>query len=290
MLKFYEIDSITQEEVYLYNERGETMLYRANEPEPGYFIAESSKCVIRALEDKYVPVSLLIEDFVYKKYINNTNDNSISDIKMLNMLEACEIIIPVYILSHEKLTAAINYNITGGVLSLMHRRREADFTSFLDSFSNKDSLKLVVLDDVENPTNVGAIFRAAAALGADAVLLTDNGADPLYRRSLRVSMGTVFQIPWTIISKQVDYINILHEYGIKTAAMALTNLSVDIDDTELNSEKKLAIIMGNEGNGLPEATIKSSDYTVCIPMSHGVDSLNVAAASAVAIWQLCRNV
>ena len=152
----------------------------------------------------------------------------------------------------------------------------------------RDARRIAVLENVVNPTNVGAIFRSAAALGVDAVLLSDTCSDPLYRRSSRVSMGTVFQVPWTYMSTQTADIPLLHELGFRTAAMALEADSVDIDDEKLNDEEKLAIILGAEGDGLAAETISACDYTVCIPMSHEVDSLNVAAASAVAFYQLCH--
>ena len=289
MIKRIDIDTMQDNDVALYNERSETLLYRANEPEPGYFIAESSKCVIRALEDNYVPKSLLIEDFVLNKYNNYIPaDEMPHDVYMLEMVDSLPFEVPVYVLSHEKMLATTGYNITGGVLSLMERRRITPLEDILANFKTGERGRIVILDDVENPTNVGAIFRCAAGLGADVVILTSNCADPLYRRSARVSMGTVFQVPWTIVNKDFDYIEALHKAGFKTAAMALTDKSVDIDDETLNNENRLAIMMGNEGDGLPHNRIEASDYTVCIPMTHGVDSLNVAAASAVAIWQLCR--
>lgn len=288
MIKVIKINDIHDADVELYNERSETKLYRANEPEPGYFVAESSKCVIRALEDNYVPKSMLIEDNILAKYEAFKKENVSADCKMLKMVDDMADLIPVYVLSHEKMIETTGYNITGGVLSLMCRRPIKSLDKILLGFSNNSEVKIVVLDDVENPTNVGAIIRCAAALNADMILLTSDCADPLYRRSARVSMGTVFQIPWTIVDKNCDYIGVLKKAGFKTAAMALTEKSVDIDDKKLNKENRLAIIMGNEGNGLALGKIEACDYTVCIPMSHGVDSLNVAAASAVAIWQLCR--
>lgn len=288
MLKIINIESIYDADVSLYNERSETLLVHANEPELGYFIAESSKCVIRALEDGYIPKSLLIEDTILNKY-NEAKDGEIPhDAQMLKLAADLDIEIPVYVLSHERMLETTGYNITGGVLSLMNRRPIKSLAEVLAAYGPNDRGRIVILDDVENPTNVGAIFRCAAALGADTVICTSNGADPLYRRAARVSMGTVFQIPWTIVDKNFNYIEELHSAGFKTAAMALTDDSVDIDDETLNKEDRLAIIMGNEGNGLSDKVISDSDYTVCIPMTHGVDSLNVAAASAVAIWQLCR--
>lgn len=288
MIKLIDTDSINSNEISLYNERSETLLYRANEPKPGFFVAESAKIVLRALEDEYIPVSLLVEDTIIKNYRSSSSSDNNDNNKMLQIVDGFDFEVPVYVLPHKEMISTTGYNITGGVLSLMNRRNNIDCRSLIEKISAKDRSRIVVLDDVENPTNVGAIIRCAAALGADCVLITSSSSDPLYRRSARVSMGTVFQIPWAIVRKGEDYVNLLHQFNFKIASMALKDDSVDIDDYSLNAQNHLAIVMGNEGNGLSDEVINNSDYTVCIPMSHGVDSLNVAAASAVAIWQLCR--
>ena len=194
--------------------------------------------------------------------------------------------IPVYTSTLDVLTQLTGFQLTRGVLCAMHRKPLPAVEEVL-----RGARRIAVLEDVMNPTNVGAIFRSAAALGMDAVLLTPACCDPLYRRAVRVSMGTIFQIPWTRIGSEMsDWpdagIHILHSFGFKTAAMALSDDSVSVSDPHLMNEDKLAIILGTEGDGLSDGTIANCDYTVKIPMSHGVDSLNVAAASAVAFWQL----
>ena len=328
MIRAKQSASLQDAELKYYNGINETQLYHALEPRPGYFLAESAKCVTRALEAGYEPNSLLLEDIIYNKYLayKNTpydqNNNSVAcndiftpddhdsnsvagndiftpydqnnnsaagdEIRMLDIIESYDYEIPVYILKKDDMLKITGYNLTGGILCLMNRRNEKSLVELLNEYPLNKKIKIVVLDDVENPTNVGALFRCSAALGADLVIVTNNSADPLYRRSARVSMGTVFQVPFAIVDKKDDYISILKDLGIKTAAMALSSDSVNIDDPSLNSENRLALILGNEGYGLPAETIAKSDYTVCIPMAHGVDSLNVAAAGAIAIWQLIR--
>ena len=245
----------------------EPQLLHYYEPERGIFIAESPLVIGRALDADYQPLSLLVDE---------------SELKApdLDIMSRCGDV-PVYTAEPELLTQIIGFKLTRGTLCAM-RRKELPPAETLC----KNARRIAVLENVLNPTNVGAIIRSAAALNIDAVLLTNGCSDPLYRRSARVSMGTVFQIPWTYVGD--DYISVLHKLGFKTAAMALCEDSVNIDDNNLMSEPKLAVILGSEGYGLCDETIKSSDYTVMIPMTHGVDSLNVAAASAVAFWQLGR--
>lgn len=312
MIRAKQSASLQDAELKYYNGINETQLYHALEPRPGYFLAESAKCVTRALEAGYEPNSLLLEDTIYNKYLaykntpydhdsnsvagndiftpydQNSNSAAGDEIRMLDIIESYDYEIPVYILKKDDMLKITGYNLTGGILCLMNRRNEKSLVELLNEYPLNKKIKIVVLDDVENPTNVGALFRCSAALGADLVIVTNNSADPLYRRSARVSMGTVFQVPFAIVDKKDDYISILKDLGIKTAAMALSSDSVNIDDPSLNSENRLALILGNEGYGLPAETIAKSDYTVCIPMAHGVDSLNVAAAGAIAIWQLIR--
>jgi tRNA G18 (ribose-2'-O)-methylase SpoU len=229
------------------------------------FIAESPKVIMRALEDGYEPVSFLCE-----------KGNMVGE--TLEVIEKCGDI-PVYTAEFDVLTNLTGYMLTRGMLCAMKRKTLPTPQELLSKFS-----RVVVLEDVMNPTNLGAIFRSAAALGMEAVLLTPGCSNPLYRRSARVSMGTVFQVPWAHL--EADWVQLLKENGFKTAAMALTDDSISIDDPALVSEQKLAIVLGTEGDGLKENTVTACDYTVKIPMSHGVDSLNVAAAGAVAFWVL----
>ncbi len=274
MANIIPITDLSAPELDIYARISEVQLMRLYEPNPGLFIAESPKVIERALDAGYIPVSILVEN----KHIEG---------------EAAPVIarcgdIPVYTAEYDVLVNLTGYALTRGLLCAMKR---PTLPTVEEICSN--ARRIAILENVVNPTNVGAIFRSAAALNMDAVLLTKGCSDPLYRRALRVSMGTVFQVPWTFIEDKnsvwpEDGIRHLKELGFKTAAMALDDNSVSIDDTTLMSEDKLAIILGTEGDGLAASTIANCDYTVKIPMSHGVDSLNVAAASAVAFWQLGR--
>ena len=263
-----EITDFSAPELDVYARLTEAQLLNRFEPAKGMFIAESPKVIHRALDGGCVPVSMLME----RKDI----DGSAKEI-----LERCPEI-PVYTADEELLCNLTGYHLTRGVLCAMRRPQLPTVEEICRS-----AKRIVILENVQNPTNVGAIFRSAAALGMDAVLLTPGCSNPLYRRSARVSMGTVFQIPWTFTSAwPEDGMRQLKELGFRTAAMALSDNSVSIDDPQLMAEEKLAVLMGSEGDGLTDITIAESDYTVKIPMYHGVDSLNVAAASAVAFWQL----
>ena len=262
-----EITDFQVAELDVYARLSEVQLLRMYEPKTGILIAESPKVIERALQVGYEPISILTEE----KHIEGEGRNIIS--RCGN--------IPVYTAPFEVLTKLTGFGLTRGMLCAMHRKELPSVESVC-----QNAKRIAVLEDVVNPTNVGAIFRSAAALNMDAVLLTSACSDPLYRRASRVSMGTVFQVPWTIFDKDIDYVELLHHMGYKTAAMALTDQSVSIDDPEVMAEEKLAVILGTEGDGLARETIASCDYTIKIPMSHGVDSLNVAAASAVAFWQL----
>lgn len=258
-----EIKDFSAPELDVYARLSEAQLLHYYEPNGGLFIAESPKVIERALDAGCVPVSLLLEP----KHITG---------------EAADIItrcgdIPVYTAELDVLTKLTGFQLTRGVLCVMHRPTLPTVEEVCTG-----ARRIAVLENVMNPTNIGAIFRSAAALNMDAVLLTPACSNPLYRRASRVSMGTVFQVPWTYI----EDIQLLHALGFKTAAMALCDDSVSIDDPQLYSEEKLAIVLGTEGDGLATTTIEDCDYTVKIPMSHGVDSLNVAAASAVAFWEL----
>lgn len=245
----------------------EVRLYRYNEPDFGLFIAESAKVILRALDAGYEPISVLM-------------DEAQMNTEVEQVLEKIDGNVPVYVSDGKTLAAITGFNLTRGVLCAMRRQKLQEL-----SLVCQNAKRLVVLDDVENPTNVGAIFRNAAALGIDAVLLTKGCADPLYRRAIRVSMGNVFQIPWTFISEE-NYVEKLRQIGIKTAALALSDSSVDIRSLREKNMDRLALIMGNEGNGIPDETLKRCDYSVIIPMANGVDSLNVASASGIAMWEL----
>lgn len=261
-----EVNDINIPELDMYVSANENQLRHYYEPEPGVFIAESPNVIMRALDAGYEPISFLSEkeiesDALEKKILEYDVPHFVADATVLKELRG--------------------YPMTRGALCAMRRK---NMTSAIDVI--RDAKRIAVLEDVMNPTNLGAIFRSAAALNMDAVLLTPGCSDPLYRRAARVSMGCVFQIPWTYLDeKEVDW---LHENGFKTVAMALKDDSISIDERKLMEEEKLAIIMGTEAFGLAQETIDKSDYTVMIPMAHGVDSLNVAAASAIAFWQLGR--
>lgn len=268
---FNEIKDFAAPELDVYARTSEVQLLRYYEPEPGIFIAESPKVIERALKAGYQPISFLVEH---------------KDLEG----EAQEILkqypdVPVYTAEYELLVKLTGFALTRGMLCSMHRNPLPSVEEIC-----RNASRIAVLENVVNPTNIGAIFRSAAALHMDAVLLTGGCSDPLYRRAARVSMGTVFQIPWTYFDKKTvwpqDGMQTLQNLGFKTAAMALRDDSVGIDDKALRSEEKMAVILGTEGDGLASQTIADCDYTVKIPMSHGVDSLNVAAASAVAFWEL----
>ena len=269
-MSIMEIRDLEIPELEVYIDKKEVQLLHYYEPEPGIFIAESPNVILRALEAGYEPLSLLIE----KKPL---------DEKERAILDRCGEI-PVYTASLEVLTRITGYQLARGMLCAMRRKA---LPSLKEICAGKR--RIAILEDVVNPTNVGAIFRSAAALSMDAVLLTKGSSDPLYRRAVRVSMGTVFQIPWTIMDAG-DWperaMQELRSMGYRTAAMALKEDSVSLKDERLKKEERLAIVLGTEGDGLAGRTIADCDYTVMIPMAHGVDSLNVAAASAVAFWEL----
>ena len=267
-MNLIEITDFHAPELDVFARLTEAQLLNRFEPAKGMFIAESPKVIMRALDAGCQPVSLLVE----RSHINEEAQQAI---------DACGDV-PVFTAALDVLTQLTGFQLTRGMLCAMRRPAPRTVEQVLTN-----ARRIAVLEDVMNPTNVGAIFRSAAALGMDAVLLTSACTDPLYRRSARVSMGTVFQIPWTYIPKeQADWPAALRKLGFKTAAMALTDDSVSIDDPQLLAESKLAVVLGTEGDGLAAKTIADCDYTVKIPMAHGVDSLNVAAASAVAFWEL----
>lgn len=273
MNNIIEINDITAPELDVYARTSEVQLLRYYEPEPGLFIAESPKVIERALNAGYEPLSFLVEH---------------KDLEA----EAKQILerypeIPVYTAEYDVLVGMTGYALARGMLCAMKRRRLPSVEGICQNTS-----RIAILENVVNPTNIGAIFRSAAALHMDAVLLTSGCSDPLYRRAARVSMGTIFQIPWTYFDKKSSWpeegMKSIQNLGFKTVAMALRDDSFSIDDPKLLAEEKLAIVLGTEGDGLASQTIADCDYTVKIPMSHGVDSLNVAAASAIAFWELGR--
>lgn len=271
-LNIIEIADFEAPELDVYARLSENQLLNRHEPEKGIFIAESPKVIERALDAGCQPLSLLLE----RKHIEG---------QARDVIARCGNI-PVFTSDFEILTQLTGFKLTRGVLCAMRRPP-------LPSVENicGQARRIAILENIMNPTNIGAIFRSAAALNIDAVLLTPGCSNPLYRRAIRVSMGTVFQIPWTFLGSEDSEwpdtgMKLLQKLGFRTAAMALRDDSIPIDDARLRAEDKLAILLGTEGDGLSPSTIANCDYTVRIPMSHGVDSLNVAAASAVAFWEL----
>ena len=265
MKRIIEITDFFAPELDIYARLTEAQLLNKEFPEKGMFIAESPKVIGRALDAGYEPVSCLME----KRHIEGEGKEILDRIND----------VPIFCAEADVLTQLTGFKLTRGMLCAMRRK---PLPSVKELCENKS--RIVILDKVMNPTNVGAIIRSAAALGMDAVVLTPGSSDPLYRRAARVSMGTVFQIEWTF--SKSDNLQEIKALGFKTVAMALKNDSLSIKDPRLADEKKLAVIMGTEGDGLSDNTISDCDYTVKIPMHHGVDSLNVAAASAVAFYQL----
>lgn len=275
--KLIPITDLHTPELEIYNERREAQLFHYYEPAPGLFIAESPNVILRALAAGYEPLSFLMEQ---------READSEKGMEVLERIAEAYGEIPVYVASNEVLSQISGFKLARGMLCAMRRRELPKMEDLC-----RDSRRIAILENVVNPTNVGAIFRSAAALGIDAVLLTGGCSDPLYRRSARVSMGTVFQVPWTILELESwpeHPLKQLRNMGYHTVAMALKDDSLRPDDEKLHQAEKLAIILGTEGEGLMPETIAVCDDTVCIPMTHGVDSLNVAAASAVAFWEMCK--
>ena len=265
MSQIFEITDFAAPELDVYARLTENQLVNRADPANALFIAESPLVIGRALDAGCVPVSFLME----RKHVDG---------KARETLARCPSV-PVYVSELDVLTQITGFHLTRGMLCAMRRPQLPAPESVC-----KNARRIAVLENVMNPTNLGAIFRSAAALGMEAVLLTSAGSDPLYRRALRVSMGTVFQVPWAYLPER--WTDFLHDHGFRTAAMALRDDSLHIADPRLEAEKKLAVVLGTEGDGLAPQTIAACDYTVRIPMMHGVDSLNVAAASAVAFYQL----
>lgn len=275
MADIIEITDFDAPQLDIYARLTENQLLNRHEPEKGIFIAESPKVIARALDAGYEPLSFLAEERLTRQ-----------EGETKELLERC-VGIPVYAAKYELLTGLTGFGFTRGMLCAMRRPPLPSPGEVC-----RGARRIAVLERVVNPTNVGAIIRSAAALGIDGVLLTSDCSNPLYRRAIRVSMGTVFQVPWTFFPEDWGWpeggMQFLRDLGFATAAMALREDTVSIEDPHLLGEERLAVILGTEGDGLADGTIADCDYTVRIPMSHGVDSLNVAAASAVAFWQLCR--
>ncbi|MBE5959723.1 MAG: RNA methyltransferase [Lachnospiraceae bacterium] len=273
MPNIIEITDFNAKELDVYARLSENELLNNDEPSKGIFIGESPKVVERALDAGYEPISLLLE----KKHIDGEAKCIVERVGD----------IPIFTAEFDVLTQLTGFKLTRGVLCAMRRKTLPTVEEIC-----KNARRIAILEKVMNPTNLGAIIRSAAALNIDAIVLSPECTNPLYRRAIRVSMGCVFQIPWTIIEDSDDwentYLDNIKSLGFKTVAMALRKDTVDIDDMGLKEEEKLAIILGTEGEGLLDRTIDNCDYTVKIPMSHGVDSLNVAAASAIAFWELSK--
>lgn len=275
MADIIKIDSFSAPELDVYARLTGAQLRSRLEPDRGIFIAESPTVIEVALDAGCKPISILTDE----RLINGA---------VKKIIERCEDT-PVYTASRELLTQMTGFELTRGALAAMYRPKERDAEELIQS-----SKRIAILEEITDSTNIGALFRSAAALGIDAVLITPTCCDPLCRRAIRVSMGTVFLVPWARIGNTpADWpdsgMEILHKHGFKLASMALRNDTISIDDEKLLSEERLAIILGTEGTGLSSRTIEKSDYTVKIPMSNGVDSLNVAAAGAIAFFQITRN-
>ena len=298
MPKIIEITDFNDSALDVYARLTENQLINRHEPEKGLFIAESPKVIERALDTGYIPVSMLLE----KKHVETqakeiiARCGEITEKLAENSLEEFHQFtgefpnesakpFPVYTAEFDVLAQLTGFQLTRGVLCAMRRPKQPSVEEILSA-----ARRVAVLENVMNPTNLGAIFRSAAALGMDAVLLSTEGSDPLYRRATRVSMGTVFQVPWAYFPEDAPWpeggMTLLKKYGFQTVALALKEDSIHIDDERLLQAEKLAVVLGTEGDGLADSTIAGCDYTAIIPMSHGVDSLNVAAASAVAFYQL----
>lgn len=281
-MNFIEITDINAPELDVFARISEAQLFRYYEPKAGIFLAESAYVVQRALEAGYEPLTMLLET----GRIETEGRPVFETIERIWGREKLDSI-PIYTAGHDIVTKLTGYAMVRGLWMTLRRKTETPVEAFC-----RDKKRITVLYDVMNPTNVGAIVRSAAALGMDGVILTHASVDPLTRRSARVSMGTVFQIPWTKMDRRksegINPVTMLRSYGFKTVAMALTEDSTSVDNEEIRANEKLAVFMGTEGTGLPKEVIAACDYRVMIPMYHGVDSLNVAAASAISFWELMK--
>ncbi|MBQ6462418.1 MAG: RNA methyltransferase [Pseudobutyrivibrio sp.] len=265
-----KIDSIDDSRVDIFTKYNEAQLYHYYEPKPGVFIAETPEVIKRALDRGAEPIAFLVEEKAYESEVVRELLSHVDDVD-------------VYVAELNVINKITGFNLTRGVLAACHRPSLPNVDSLLQS-----SKRIAILEDVMNPTNVGAIFRSAAALGVDGIILTHDSADPFYRRAARVAMGTVFQVPWTYFDKGSDYVRVLHKNGFAVVSMALKDNAISLADPVLKKQEKLAVIFGTESTGIKQETIDASDFVTIIPMHHGVDSLNVAAASAVTFWELCK--
>lgn len=268
MKKIEVIEDINNPKLDWFMKESETFLKTVNEPDLGYFLAESPNVISRALDGGYMPYACLVED--REEYPDFLNHEAFEDV-------------PVYAAKYDILSRLRGFEMTRGAICIMKRKK---CTAIEDVLNNAH--KIAILEEVMNPTNLGAVFRSAAALGIDGIFLSKGCADPLFKRSCRVSMGTVFQIPWTYVDSVVDLIDHLHDKEYKVMALALDERAVSLSDECLKQSKNTALVLGTEAFGLHEKTVNACDYTVMIPMMNGVDSLNVAAAGAVAFWELCK--
>ena len=266
-----KIDSIDDSRVDIFTKYNEAQLYHYFEPKPGAFIAETPEVIKRALDRGAEPIAFLIEEKAYESEV------------VTELLSHVDDDVDIFVAELNVINKITGFNLTRGVLAACHRPSLPNVDSLLQS-----SKRIAILEDVMNPTNVGAIFRSAAALGVDGIILTHDSADPFYRRAARVAMGTVFQVPWTYFDKGSDYVSVLHKNGFAVVSMALKDNAISLADPVLKKQEKLAVIFGTESTGIKQETIDASDFVTIIPMHHGVDSLNVAAASAVTFWELCK--
>ena len=266
-----KIDSIDDSRVDIFTKYNEAQLYHYFEPKPGVFIAETPEVIKRALDRGAEPIAFLVEEKAYESEV------------VTELLSHVDDDVDIFVAELNVINKITGFNLTRGVLAACHRPSLPDVESLLQS-----SKRIAILEDVMNPTNVGAIFRSAAALGVDGIILTHDSADPFYRRAARVAMGTVFQVPWTYFDKGSDYVRVLHKNGFAVVSMALKDNAISLADPVLKKQEKLAVIFGTESTGIKQETIDASDFVTIIPMHHGVDSLNVAAASAVTFWELCK--
>lgn len=267
-----KIESIDDSRVDIFTKYNEAQLYHYYEPNGGLFIAETPEVIKRALDRGAEPIAFLVEEKAYESEV------------VTELLSHVDDDVDVFVAELNVINKITGFNLTRGVLAACKRPSLPEVEGLLQS-----SKRIAILEDVMNPTNVGAIFRSAAALGVDGIILTHNSADPFYRRAARVAMGTVFQVPWTYFDKASDYVSVLKDNSFAVVSMALKDNAISLADSVLKKQDKLAVIFGTESTGIKQETIDASDYVTIIPMHHGVDSLNVAAASAVTFWELCKS-
>ena len=266
------IDNIEDKRVDIFTKYNEAQLYHYFEPNGGVFIAETPEVIKRAFSRGTEPLAFFVEEKAYESEV------------VQELLSMASDDVDVFVAKLEVINNITGFNLTRGVIAAFKRPSLPDVRELLSA-----SKRIAILEDVMNPTNVGAIFRSAAALGVDAVFLTYASSDPFYRRAARVAMGTVFQVPWTYFDKDSDYVSLLKEEGYSVVSMALKDNAIPLSDPVLKEQEKLAVIFGTESTGIKQETIDNSDFVTIIPMHHNVDSLNVAAASAVTFWELCKN-